>query len=101
MSSERKHRDVNAGVVDIHKSNGAIHKIDNFPHSLTTVEYDFSKANARSSMPNLVTTPAVYVVKKHHGILKRLEEWFSETGNDVLTKPLLLIDDEADYASIK
>lgn len=91
---------VNAGVVDIHKSNGAIHKIDNFPHSLTTVEYDFSKANARSSMPNLVTTPAVYVVKKHHGILKRLEEWFSETGNDVLTKPLLLIDDEADYASI-
>ena len=92
---------IDAGVIYVHDRHDAQHPGLVRPHGLTTKEKDFSVVHARSFSPNLAVTPAVYVVKKHPGILERLVEWFTETGREsVLSKPLLLIDDEADYASI-
>ena len=92
---------IDAGVIHVHDSKDALHSGLVRPHALTTKEKDFSVNIARSISPNLAATPTVYVVKKHPGILERLEGWFTEPRHQsVLTKPLLLIDDEADYASI-
>lgn len=92
---------IDAGVIHVHDSKDALHSDLVRPHALTTREKDFSVGIARGISPNLAATPAVYVVKKHPGILERLEGWFNEERHQsVLNKPLLLIDDEADYASI-
>lgn len=71
--------------------------------SFTTTEKDF---NLRSEVIQLkaVNGPAIFVIKKNKSILERLEEWLREQNADSTTKkidmPLLLIDDEADNASI-
>ena len=93
---------INQGVIDIHEpSSSLLHKIQNVPHTLTTVDEDFNKRKASGLKLNLSVTPAIYVVKKWPSILDRLVDWFEDaSGDSVLTKPLLLIDDEADYASI-
>ncbi len=43
--------------------------------------------------------PIIFVTKKNKGVLERLAEWLSDQ-HDVADFPLLLIDDEADNASI-
>ena len=92
---------IDAGLIHVHDSMDALHSDLVRPHALTTKDKDFLINTARSISPNLMATPAVYVVKKHPGILERLESWFTDPERDgVLSKPLLLIDDEADYASI-
>lgn len=93
---------INQGVIDIHElSSSLLHKIQNVPHTLTTVDEDFNKRKASGLKLNLSVIPAIYVVKKMPSILDRLVDWFEDaSGDSVLSKPLLLIDDEADYASI-
>ena len=71
-------------------------------------EGDFDQKIAKSmgvTFHNL-KDPIIFTVKKNHRILKNLYEWIKtrhmldpEDGNK-LDLPLLLIDDEADYASI-
>jgi hypothetical protein len=77
-------------------------------HSLTSSasKGDFSKGAADACGFNFETRePVIAVVKKNSHILKRLEGWLkskarSEEGDVISSKSLLLIDDEADNASI-
>ncbi|PVD53592.1 endonuclease [Terrimonas sp.] len=76
-------------------------------HSLTTSISDFNTAAANSSGINFgMKDPLVLVVKKNATILNRLLQWLNSKAIDVdgrrviRSKSLLLIDDEADNASI-
>lgn len=70
---------------------------------------DFSTAAAKNLGISPEQRPWLFVVKKHKGILERLLLWIrnhvtnslDETGRKVVTNlPLLMIDDEADHASV-
>lgn len=83
-------------------------KIDNTrrPVTLTNTAKDFNKNTATSAgipIQNL-REPAVFVIKKNSSTLTNLFEWLREygpVGNDRhIDEPMLLIDDEADNASI-
>jgi hypothetical protein len=82
-----------------------------FPHpvSFTTVEQDFNKTLATSIATEIggFTKPVILVIKKNVTTLKNLYEWlvnFNMNGlkaNGIINNvPLLMIDDEADNASI-
>ena len=74
------------------------------PISLTTPVEDFSRPRADQRIPPQgVGTSLVLVVKKNATILNNLLTWLrdnSRPGSDWADMPLLLIDDEADNASI-
>lgn len=73
--------------------------------SVTTKSQDFSAGVARAlgvSMESL-SVPIIFVLKKNKSVLKNLERWFKTFNADKNGKvnyPLLLIDDEADNASV-
>ncbi|RYE57311.1 MAG: endonuclease, partial [Sphingobacteriales bacterium] len=76
-------------------------------HSLTTSLSDFNTAAANSSGINFgMRDPLVLVVKKNAAILNRLHQWLNSKATEIngrrtiRNKSLLLIDDEADNASI-
>ncbi len=76
------------------------------PVTFTNSLRDFSKAMATSvgvPLENL-NQPAVFVIKKNASTLKNLLEWLeehnSQSGRKKISTPMLLIDDEADNASI-
>jgi len=85
---------------------GRISDISRTPYSLTSREHDFQKSSKRASNFTLgsVNVPVVFVIKKQTSVLKNLIEWLTslnETkGGKILYTPMLLIDDEADNASI-
>jgi hypothetical protein len=69
----------------------------------TSVDSDFSVVNARNYGVTLegINEPIIFVTKKNPTTLKNLRNWLTERyplGN--ISHPLLLIDDEADNASI-
>lgn len=74
------------------------------PLSVTTLDEDFSISLARKLQVQLkdYTEPAVFVVKKNASVLKNLIRWFDNANTNKHKKdiPLLIIDDEADYASV-
>jgi hypothetical protein len=73
----------------------------------TTTVGDFNKAFAgRLGFKLTGEDPVIFTVKKHTGVMEKLHKWIKdyhylspEIGKK-LDGPLLLIDDEADYASI-
>ena len=76
------------------------------PVTFTNTIRDFNKATATGvgiPLQNL-TEPAVFVIKKNSSTLKNLLEWLREHsargGSESIDEPMLLIDDEADNASI-
>ncbi|MBK9241032.1 MAG: Z1 domain-containing protein [Acidobacteria bacterium] len=76
------------------------------PVTFTTSKRDFNKVVATGvgvPLQNL-TEPAVFVIKKQANTLKNLIEWLREhsarQGGRSVSAPMLLIDDEADNASI-
>ena len=76
------------------------------PNAFTNSLRDFNKATATSvgiPLENLIE-PAVFVIKKNSRTLTNLVDWLSEHnskyGTSSISSPLLLIDDEADNASI-
>lgn len=76
------------------------------PVTFTNSLRDFSKTTASGvgvPLQNL-NEPAVFVIKKNSSTLKNLLEWLGEhnskTGTEAIDVPMLLIDDEADNASI-
>ncbi|MGQ4277608.1 Z1 domain-containing protein [Pseudidiomarina sp. E22-M8] len=74
----------------------------------TSKDGDFRKSTADQIGVsfNSVTSPVVFVVKKNARILKTLFDWIVDkhqldiTRGRTISQPMLLIDDEADYASI-
>jgi hypothetical protein len=76
-------------------------------HTGTSTMKDFNKASAESFGIKLSgTDPVIFTIKKHTGVLEGLysyikeEHMLSPDNGKKLDGPLLLIDDEADYASI-
>lgn len=91
---------IDDGVINLSDLVESLESIDTKVHSLTDIENDFNAVTLRGKM-NLASAPGVYVIKKNVSILKSvLAEIKSSADKDVLSKPMLLIDDEADYASI-
>ena len=76
------------------------------PATLTNVNEDFSKSTARKSgwKINDFSKPIILVIKKNVTTLEALFNWLramNAKGNDQISDvPMLLIDDEADNASI-
>jgi len=73
--------------------------------AFTTVLYDFNMNILNSNDLTLknISEPALFVVKKNKSVLKNLESWLVTNNADSSGKidlPLLLIDDEADNASV-
>lgn len=85
---------------------GRISGAARMPFSLTSRAYDFRRDSARASSFSLsaVNEPVIFVIKKQETVLRNLIEWLrslNETrGNKIRTTPMLLIDDEADNASV-
>jgi len=92
------------GVGELQENRGIV------AHSLTSSmdSGDFNKNAADSSGFNFRTNdPIIAVVKKNARVLERLEQWLSAQASEqadgnrsIRQKALLLIDDEADHASI-
>ena len=76
------------------------------PVSLTSSLRDFNKREAETNPfdLNVLTVPVVLVIKKNTSTLKNLVNWLKEHNakgqNQIIDAPMLLIDDEADNASI-
>lgn len=79
------------------------------PVTFTTVTRDFNSATARqvgASLQSFKTTPVVFVIKKNSSTLASLVDWLKQSiqSKDEMAKiddvPMMLIDDEADNASI-
>ena len=82
------------------------HDSNNRPNAFTNSLRDFNKATATSigiPLENL-RQPALFVIKKNTNTLKNLLEWLKEHNarrhTPSIRAPMLLIDDEADNASI-
>lgn len=77
-----------------------------FPVALTNTLRDFNKATATTNTSQIgqYNVPVVLVIKKNSSTLKNLLEWLKEhsvhQGTQMVSQPMLLIDDEADNASI-
>lgn len=77
-----------------------------FPVSLTNTLRDFNKATATTNTSQIAqyNVPVVLVIKKNSSTLKNLLEWLKEhsahQSTQMVSQPMLLIDDEADNASI-
>lgn len=77
-----------------------------FPVSLTNTLRDFNKATATTNTSQIgqYNVPVVLVIKKNPSTLKNLLEWLKEhsvhQGTQMVSQPMLLVDDEADNASI-
>lgn len=94
LESGRKHRRVGVGKIDA----------TNLPITLTTCVQDFNRRTASSFGVQLsaLKMPTVLVIKKNTKTLDNLTNWLKEhniSGGEIAS-PMLLIDDEADNASI-
>lgn len=90
-ASVRRER-LGVGKVDSHRR----------PVGLTSSTHDFTKATADAMGVSFdaLNEPAVFVIKKNPTTLKNLLTWLKPPPGEKLPFPLLLIDDEADNASI-
>ncbi|WP_440694371.1 Z1 domain-containing protein [Clavibacter nebraskensis] len=73
-----------------------------FSHVLTTVRSDFSSSAKRANRLSLEgDVPFVFVVKKNAGVLRNLATYLkARAPKNRLSVPLIVIDDEADWASV-
>lgn len=72
-----------------------------FIDSLTTQVSDFRKSSLEAH--NIVPGPdkvVVFVTKKNVTVLRQIAKWFDNAPHGTANLPMLLIDDESDYASI-
>lgn len=74
--------------------------VESRPLSITSRNFDVSKTYL-DQRQDFGITPSVFVIKKNVSVMNALADWFE--GFERLKgrhKPMILIDDEADYASI-
>ncbi|NEN75736.1 Z1 domain-containing protein [Pelistega sp. NLN82] len=108
LRSQTQHR-VNEGVIGYDwlskKSVGVGVNSNLLRHvSLTTTESDFDK-NSQTVIgftPANVPSSVILVIKKNTNTLQNLKQWLEagKVNNEILDYPVLMIDDEADNASI-
>ena len=101
LKNRLRNRNISRNIIGVGK-----YGMENRPSLFTNTMGDFNKETARSvgiPLENL-RTPAVFVIKKNYNTLGNLIEWLKEhnaqRGTSSITEPLLLVDDEADNASI-
>ncbi len=75
------------------------------PVCLTSTSDDFKQKNANNLNFDLrnINGSVIFVVKKNSSVLKRLNKWlktFNQNGDNPIDNSILVIDDEADNASI-
>lgn len=75
------------------------------PMVLTSTVDDFKQKNANNLNFDLrnINGPVIFVIKKNSAVLKRLNKWlrtFNQNGTQKIDHSLLVIDDEADNASV-
>lgn len=72
------------------------------PHPLTDNHNDFNSTRFGGMPLDSHNCPVIFVIKKNSHILQNLNDWFTNpfNANALRTMPLLMIDDEADNASI-
>lgn len=75
------------------------------PMVLTSTSDDFKQQNAKNLNFDLrnINGPVIFVVKKNSAVLKRLNKWlktFNQNGDQPIDHSILIIDDEADNASV-
>lgn len=74
--------------------------------AVTSTSSDFNAATAKKVVGQLsnISAPVIFVLKKNKSVLEKLEHWLRFYNINPVTKkidlPLLLIDDEADNASV-
>lgn len=98
---KKKNNEIKSNVFD------GVGKIDGTKRisAFTSVLYDFNSTILNSNDLTLknTTEPALFVVKKNKSVLNNLESWLTSNnadGSGKIDLPLLLIDDEADNASV-
>lgn len=95
LSQQRQNREVGAGCIDKSRT-GVVFTSRTSDFSIKLV----NQLNLRLSSFN---EPVLLVVKKHKQILQNLENWlrdYNAGADKLIAAPLLLIDDEADNASV-
>ncbi|MDB4286730.1 Z1 domain-containing protein [Akkermansiaceae bacterium] len=72
------------------------------PVCLTTSIADFNKDKATTALPlQALKEPVILVLKKNKHSLERLHEWLiAQNKHNLKEFPMLMIDDEADHASV-
>ena len=79
---------------------------NNTPVSLTNTLRDFNKATASTNTSEIDSykVPVILVIKKQTNTLRNLLQWLKDNSargdHEMIDQPMLLIDDEADNASI-
>lgn len=74
--------------------------------AVTSTSSDFNAATAKKVVGQLsnISAPVIFVLKKNKSVLEKLEHWLRfyniNPGTKKIDLPMLLIDDEADNASI-
>ena len=95
LSQQRITREVGVGLLDRRRTAGVF--------TSKTTDFKSSLMNTLGFRLNSFKEPVLVVVKKHKRILENLENWlrsYNADGNGRIDTPMLLIDDEADNASI-
>lgn len=75
---------------------------DQFPVPLTTSTQDFDRniATQLGAQISQFHDPVIFVLKKNVSILRNLIDWLKNNNSELNRFPMLLIDDEADHASV-
>lgn len=73
--------------------------------AITSTTSDFRKSTAERLIGQLagISSPVLFVLKKNKNVLEKLEQWlrlYNTTQGQTIQLPMLLIDDEADSASV-
>jgi len=98
----------NALSKDIEKKYVGVGQFDKrrtaFPLTDIISDFDAKKLQALNFSAKSLNEPIVFVVKKNTTVLKNLFAWinssYKDTNSEQIASPLLLIDDEADNASV-
>jgi len=99
-TSDTNHEPVGVGKVDL--------LLGKRPITFTTINKDFNRATASQVGANIQSfnAPVIFVIKKGSRVLQNLIDWLqqSKQSNDEVARiddvPMMLIDDEADNASV-
>lgn len=108
LGYDNQHYKINKEVKYVGVGNFVEDRKNSVAHSITTSQNDFNSNTANSIGINFDTKePIIAVIKKNASILNKFSQWLESQATDVKDgkkiisdKPLLIIDDEADNASI-
>lgn len=80
------------------------HRFTGFAVTSTVSDFNTATGNKLSGKLASISDPVVFVLKKNKSVLEKLETWLrlynTDPGTNTIDLPLLLIDDEADNASV-